>query len=498
MTARLPALLQGYADAVPDIAVTGIEIDSRRVAPGALFLALRGHGKHGLAFIDEARSRGAVAVAWEPAAGITLGQSQLPAVEIKDLSGHAGAIAARFYRHPSRALFTVGITGTDGKTSIAHLVAQSFDRLGRACAYLGTLGYGRLGTLSEASHTTPDAVRLQALLADARDSGATACALEVSSHALDQRRVDGVDFNVAVLSNLGRDHLDYHLDLETYAAAKRRLFTWPGLQAAVLNRDDALGAGWALALGASQAVTVYGLDGVDHACSSQRYVLGIDLQAHRGGLSFAIRSSWGEARLTSRLLGRFNAYNLLAALAALLHAGVPLDEAVNALAQAETVPGRIEAFQGPRAAPLVVVDYAHTPQALTSVLAALRPHVAGRLICVFGCGGDRDRGKRPLMGAAAAAAADALILTDDNPRSEDPAAIVQEILAGIPRGAAAAVVVEHDRAIAIAKAVREAGPDDVVLIAGKGHEEFQVYGRERRPFSDRLLVADLLGLEARA
>ncbi len=499
-TARLPALFEDFTQQVlPDVAVTGVELDSRRVIPGGLFLAAKGQSQHGLQFVDEALRRGAAAIAWEPTPDIAVPVLQVPAFAIDQLSVRAGEVAARFYRHPSRELYTVGITGTDGKTSTAHLIAQAFEHLSRRSAYFGTLGYGRLGALKDATHTTPDAVRLQQLLAAERDAGAQVCAMEVSSHALDQQRVAGVEFDVAVLTNVGRDHLDYHGDVESYAAAKRRLFTKSGLRAVVLNRDDAHGAEWSRELAATQDVTVYGIGGSDRAgAPGERYVLGLDLQLHSAGLRFDVRSSWGEARLDSRLLGRFNAYNLLAALAALLHAEVPLKDAVAALASASTVPGRVEGFRGPRAAPLVVVDYAHTPQALAAALEALRAHTSGRLICVFGCGGDRDRGKRPLMAQAAYERADRLIITDDNPRSEDPAAIVADMRAGLPQTSEQVVRVEHDRGRAIAQAIAEASADDVVLIAGKGHEDYQLYGSERRSFSDRATVAALLGLEPRA
>lgn len=496
-TCSLRSLLDGFAAELPDLAVTGLALDSREIMPGALFLAVRGQAQHGLAHVAQALANGAAAVAWEPGEGIAAPSLPVPAIAVADLGRKAGAIAARYWKQPSASLFTVGVTGTDGKTSTAHLVAQALDRLGQPCAYFGTIGYGRLGALREASHTTPDPVRLQALLAEQREAGAKACAMEVSSHALDQGRIAGVQLDVAVLTNVGRDHLDYHGTLEAYAAAKLRLFTDAAPRALVLNRDDETGVRWAAQLAGqiapAQRLVVYGLGGEVPAAGA--YVIGEALRLHAGGLSLDVRTPDGSARLESRLLGRFNAYNLLAAVAVLLQNAVTLDAAVAALAQSSTVPGRIEGFQREAAQPLVVVDYAHTPQALAQVLAALRPHAQRRLICVFGCGGDRDRGKRPLMAAAAAAAADVLIVTDDNPRSEAPEAIVAEILAGLPNGAAARVI--HDRAEAIRTAVAEAKAGDVVLVAGKGHEDYQIYGRERRAFSDRALVASLLGLEAR-
>ena len=485
----LSRLLDGFALRIPAIDVSGVEMDSRRIARGQLFLACKGHSKHGLAFLHQATDRGAAAVAWEPSAEISGPGARIPAVAVEQLSSRVGEIAARYWGHPSSRLFTVGITGTDGKTSTAHLVAQALERLGDRCAYVGTLGSGNLQTLDTTSHTTPDPVELQRILARASEQGARAASLEVSSHALDQDRVSGVEFDVAVLTNIGRDHLDYHGTVERYAAAKHRLFLRPELSAVVLNRDDAYGLAWSTEIEHGPEAIVYGLNG--GATPMQRHVLAHDLQLHSDGLDFDVHSSWGRAHLHSRLLGRFNAYNLLAALSVLLVKGIALEHAVHALSQTTTVPGRIEGFRGPAAAPLVVVDYAHTPQALEQVLAAVRAHAKGKLYCVFGCGGDRDRGKRPLMGAAAAQRADIVVITDDNPRSEKPEAITAEIQAGLPNGFPARII--HDRATAITTAVREAGKDDVVLIAGKGHETYQIYGSEVRDFSDRAFVRGLVG-----
>jgi UDP-N-acetylmuramoyl-L-alanyl-D-glutamate--2,6-diaminopimelate ligase len=499
----LPDLLAGLAEDVPPLSVSGLATDSRSVEPGDLFLAVRGRQTHGLAFVDRALARGAAAVAWEPAPGVRAPQCPVPQLRVENLSLHVGEIAARFYAHPSRAVWCAGVTGTDGKTSTAYLTAQAFERLGLPCVYAGTLGEGRPGMLRKATHTTADALTVQRRLAAARAAGAQACAMEVSSHALDQHRVGGVAFRAAALTNVGRDHLDYHGSQEAYAAAKRRLFDWPTLSAVILNRDDAYGARWAQELArtpsAASRLVQYGLEGTPPRAG--RYVLGRALTLHAAGLRLELDSSWGRARLESRLLGRFNAYNLLAAGALLLAYGIPLAQAAEALAHSATVPGRIEGFRGPRAAPLVVVDYAHTPQALAAVLQALRAHCTGKLICVFGCGGDRDRGKRPLMGAAAASGADRVILTDDNPRSEDPAAIVAQILAGMREAQgldSQKIQVIHDRAQAIRTAVEQARPGDVVLVAGKGHEDEQIYATERRPFSDRAFVAELLGAESLA
>lgn len=482
----LPELVAGFAEA-PPLAVRDLTLDSRQARKGTVFLACQGTRQHGLQFLPEALARGASAVLWEPAPGVGPPDCPVPAIAVEKLSQHAGEIAARFFGHPSRHLHCIGVTGTDGKTSTAYLLAQALEQLDTPCLYLGTLGAGRFGALRAGDHTTPDPVSLQRALQRAREQGAAAVAMEVSSHALDQARVAAVRFHTAVLTNIGRDHLDYHGTVERYAAAKKKLFADLPTQALVLNRDDATGARWAQELAARQPL-VYGIEG---PAPGGRYVLAQRLMLSPAGLSFDVASHEGRGRIESRLLGRFNACNLLAALGALLEKGVPLGRACAALSRAQTVPGRIEGFRGPKAAPLVVVDYAHTPQALRQVLEAARAHCAGRLWCVFGCGGDRDRGKRPLMGAAAAQYADRVILTDDNPRGEDPAAIVREIRAGFPAGYSAPVV--HDRAEAIAWAVREAGKNDVVVVAGKGHEDYQLYGAERRSFSDRAFVAGLTG-----
>lgn len=484
-------LLAGYGATVADIHVTGVEMDSRRIAPGNLFLACKGQGQHhGLAHLGQAIERGAAAVAWEPAAGWTRPETMIPEIAVEKLARHAGEIASCFYGEPTRDMFTVGVTGTDGKTSTAYLIAQALDRLNKPCAYLGTLGYGRIGKLNVATHTTPDAVTLQRHFAQMHEQGARSAAMEVSSHALDQDRAAGVHFDAAVLTNVMRDHLDYHGTVENYAAAKRKLFERPGLKAAIFNRDDLRGAQWLEEFG--DISIAYGLDGAVPA--SRRYVIGRNVELLSSGLAFDVDSSWGSARIQCGLFGRFNAYNLLAALAAILQGGVTLQDAVAALNQSQTVPGRIEGYRGTKASPLVVVDYAHTPQALEQILKAVRAHTPGKLWCVFGCGGDRDRGKRPLMAAAAAAYADELVITDDNPRSESPEAIVAEIRAGLPNASSARVI--HDRAQAIAEAVRAAGKDDAVVVAGKGHEDYQIYGADVRQFSDRTFVAELVGMTA--
>ena len=482
MKRSLAALLQGIVRA-PELDVTGLQTDSRRVTAGDVFLAVKGVGGHGLQHVEMALDRGASAVLWEPAPGIAEPDDlPVPQIAVTGLGQRVGELASRFMGEPARDLFNVAVTGTDGKTSTAYLVAQALDAAGSACGYLGTIGYGRVGALKEASHTTPDPIRLQALIAALKSDGVRAMAMEVSSHALDQARVSGLAFDVSILTNITRDHLDYHGTVEAYAAAKKKLFTRYTRGAAVLNRDDVAGAAWAAELGDA---VVYGIGG---EAPQGRYLLARDVSLGADGIAFTLDSSWGQAAVRSRLLGRFNVYNLLAALAALLLKGLPLSEVARIAETLHTVPGRIEGFRGGKPGPLVVVDYAHTPEALAQILTAVRAHCGGRLWCVFGCGGDRDRGKRPLMGRAAAMLADAVIVTDDNPRSEAPEAIAAEIVAAMPAGTR----IIHDRAEAIRTALAEAAPDDVVVIAGKGHETTQTYGSTVRPFSDRQRVRELL------
>jgi len=487
---RLSELLEGLA-AVPrerDALVYGVHLDSRRVVPGGLFLACRGASVHGLAFLGQVLERGALAVAYEPDPEWSqeriraLPSSGVPLVPIPDLRLHAGEIAARFYGDPSQDLEVIGITGTNGKTSCSQFVAQAL-MPDIPCAVVGTLGSGFPGGLLDGTHTTPDPVTLQARLAELRDEGAKAVAMEVSSHALDQGRVNAVRFDLAVLTNLSRDHLDYHGGMQDYAAAKQRLFHHPGLRAAVLNHDDPFGRELLADLQPEIEALVYGTGpAVPLPDNLAGWVWGDGLRVDADGIGFDVRSSWGGGHLRSRLLGRFNVNNLLAVLTVLLHRGFPLSQALERLAELPGVPGRMERFGG-SGRPTVVVDYAHTPDALEKALQTLAEHCRGRLICVFGCGGDRDRGKRPLMGAVAERWADRVLLTDDNPRGEDGHAIIAEIRGGMTESGAVDVV--RNRRLAIRRALAEARVDDLVLVAGKGHETTQLSGTLAVHFSDR-------------
>ncbi len=467
-------------EAAGSLRVSGISDDSRAVSAGDLFVAVQGEASDGHDYVAAAEAAGAVAVLAERQL-----QAGIPVIVADDLKRQRSAIADRVYARPSAALTCVGVTGTNGKTSIACFIAELVEALGSRAGYMGTIGWGEPGALSAASLTTESAIMVQARLADFRDRGLDWAVLEVSSHALDQHRVDAVRFSYAVFSNLSRDHLDYHQDFESYGRAKAHLFRFPDLAAAVINQDDDFGRRLITELADTVEVLSYG-------ASDAADVRWSDLEFHKAGVRGRLNSPWGEADFELPLYGDFSVANAVAALCVLCHAGWPLADVITALARLTPVPGRVEFFAG---APTLVVDYAHTPDALAKMLAALKPHLHGeaggdaRLICICGCGGDRDRGKRPLMAAAACTHADAVWLTSDNPRSEDPAAIIDDMLAGVPDSAQVQVCV--DRRQAIEAAVRSAAPADLVVIAGKGHEDYQEINGQKLPFDDRAIARAL-------
>jgi len=494
----LSELLSGFA-AMPfesELRIDRLTLDSRQAGPGALFLACRGTRRHGLEYAEQAAERGCTAIAAEP--DRRWGQPDLvrlsaelalPVVPVALLSRRTGEIAARFYADPSAAMEVIGITGTNGKTSVSHFLAQAlaFDL---RCAVIGTLGSGFPGELQTSGLTTPDPIGVQATLARLLDQGAGAVAMEVSSHALDQCRVGAVHFSHALFTNLTRDHLDYHGDMDSYAAAKRRLFRVPGLRWAIVNDDDAASTEIVAGLPATVALARYSLQpDADLARDADLWVRAASVTPLPHGLRIAVQTSAGDGEVEVGLIGRFNAANLLAVLALLLSRGVPLGSALQRLAGVRGVPGRMECFGGGEA-PQVVVDYAHTPDALQKAIADLRLHCAGRLLTVFGCGGERDPGKRPLMGAIAERLSDRIIVTDDNPRGEDGDAIIAAIRAGMQEPQLA--IVERQRAIAIRRAIALAGRGDAVLVAGKGHETVQDMGELKVHFSDRAQVVQAL------
>ncbi len=484
-------LLAGIADpgAADGLRPLAIEQDSRRLTPESLFLATSGSRHHGLDFVaDDCPALAILAepdARWTPRriAALALGLGR-PVIVVPELSRRAGRIAARFHGDPSASLRVFGITGTNGKTSCAHYLAAASGS--QRCATIGTLGYGFDAHLTATANTTSGAVDVQRQLAELRDRGAAWVAMEVSSHALDQHRVAAVRFDTAIFTNLSRDHLDYHGDMRAYGEAKRRLFEQPGLRRAVINLDDPFGRELYGSLPASVEAIVYGrCDEVERAEAAHRVRLR-GLQATATGLNLELFIDDSRQCPRVPLIGAFNAANLMAVAGALLGAGVEADEIAWRLAALRGVAGRMQTFGGD-GRPLVVVDYAHTPDALASALAALREHASGRLICVFGCGGERDQGKRPLMGELAERGADSVILTDDNPRGEDPEEIARQVLQGMRDPARARR--EPDRARAICLAVAGAEPGDVVLVAGKGHEDYQLIGSQVRPFSDQAVVA---------
>ena len=487
----LGQLLDGVSGPVTEVRLHGLAADSRRMRPGWAFAACAGERYHGLAFLDQALAAGAATVLWEPdngfdadAAHLACEQAGIPLVAVPDLRRQLGSLAARAFADPSReALQVHGVTGTDGKTSVSQFLAQALTAGGESCGIIGTLGTGPIDALRAGTHTTPDAASMQEYLAAFRDQGLRHSSVEVSSHGLVQGRVNAVRFRTAILTNLGRDHLDYHGTVRAYGDAKRLLFRTPGLRAAVINLDDAFGRSVRRDIAPDVRAVGYAM----HS-EAEADVTCMRFEPDAGGFRMDAITPTGLVSAELPLLGRFNAQNALAVVATLVALGWDAARIGPALRGLAPVPGRMEPFAAP-GRPLVVVDYAHTAGALAAALASLAEHCRGRIWCVFGCGGERDRGKRPLMAAAAEATAHRVILADDNPRSEDPDAIISDIQAGF-RGGPQPVV--RDRRAAILRALSEASPDDVVLVAGKGHEDYQLDASGRHDYSDRVTVAGLL------
>ena len=483
----LGGLLKGYAS-IPsglDTVVTAVCDDSRAVAPGALFFARRGLRVDASRFVDRAIASGAAAVVVEGRPASVRLDTGAVVVGIPDVAGAIGRAAARFYGDPSAQLSVAAVTGTNGKTSTTHLTARGS---GDRCAVMGTLGAGPPGMLETVALTTPGPIEIHRRLAELRDAGIDMLVMEVSSHALDQRRIEAVHVDTAVFTNLGRDHLDYHPDMDAYAHAKASLFEAPDLAHAVVNIDDPFGRDLIGSMPADVESVALTLGDGCRSIASTPAVRGRILEERRG-LSLEVVSPWGSGTLATRLLGWFNAYNLLAAVAVACLHGHRLDTVLRRLHGAGPIVGRMQPLGG-GSRPLVVVDYSHTPDALHNALAALRPMCEGTLWCVFGCGGERDRGKRPQMAEAAQRGADRIIVTDDNPRGEDGDTIVADIMEGFARPGA--VQVERDRERAIHGAIAGARAADVVLIAGKGHEASQERAGARLPFSDLAVARRVL------
>jgi UDP-N-acetylmuramoyl-L-alanyl-D-glutamate--2,6-diaminopimelate ligase len=474
--------------------VSAIVFDSRAVTPGAVFVAIRGQRADGLEFAAQATARGAIAVVAEPTAPDDLAR-RVPWLRTTDARLALAELAAILYGHPSERLTLVGVTGTNGKTTITYLLASVFDAADLPCGRIGTVTV-KVGPAPadehDASHTTPESSDVQRLLSDMLAHGCKACAMEVSSHALALHRVESLRFAAGVFTNLTRDHLDFHGDMQRYFEAKRRLFTMlPSGAPAVVNVDDPRG----LELSRSQqTVIAYGID-------RPADVRPASIHSSLEGLAFDVETPKGPLAIRSPLIGRPNVYNILAAVATAIGLGVPPPAIERGIAALEHVPGRFQIVSALADDVRVVVDYAHTDDALKNLLETARPLARGRLVTVFGCGGDRDRSKRPLMGAVAARLSDLVVLTSDNPRSEDPARIIEEIKRGIvppaepgaPKRPTTPLVVFLDRREAIAHAIRAARPGDLVLIAGKGHEKYQVIGQRTLPFDDVEVAQAALG-----
>jgi len=479
-TPTLAELLCGYAEA-PAIPVCGIASDSRSLKRGFLFLACEGANSHGINYLRQAQAAGVCAVAWDSSTADAPDDIGIPMIAVENLAAHLGDISNRFYGNPSSNLKTIGITGTNGKTTVAWLIAECLQQLDRRCGYVGTLGFGIDEFQVAEGMTTPAAIELHSRLADFVDQGATYAAIEVSSHALAQGRVDGIEFEAALFTNLTRDHLDYHGEMQSYFESKSRLFLSCAPKVKIINLDSEFGTELAARCG-QDVVTVS--TQFDRVANGRLYVFVRSVVANERGSDITFTSSWGDGKFTLPLPGDFNVANAVLVLAYLLTANIDLEQACDVLQLVEAPPGRMQKVAARGSS--IYVDYAHTPDAIESALRALRPHCRGKIWCVFGCGGDRDEGKRPLMGKLVERFADNIVVTSDNPRSEDPKKIVTDILAGFSNVDKATVI--EDRAAAIAWTIASADSSDAVLIAGKGHEDYQEVDGERRPFSDTALA----------
>ena len=495
MTATVAQLLKAWPELTLPADLAGMAVmrlvsDSRNIQAGDTFVALPGYCSDGRAYIRQAIERGAQLVLAQGDSGELDTINQVPVIYLPQLTQQLSQVAAEFFANPGQHLQVFAVTGTNGKTTCSHLYAHLRQGLNHSCGVIGTIGGGIYGqALTETGFTTPDAVTSQALLADIKQQGAKYVSLEASSHSLDQGRISALPIHTALFTNLSRDHLDYHGDMASYAASKWRLFESSALKIAVINYDDAQGKQWLQNY--QQAATVLSYSIISN--NADVYVGNVHYSPV--GVSAQLHSPWGEGVLQSPLIGSFNLSNLLGVMTALLAEGVELDQLLQKVQTLTPVTGRMQSLPAVAGAAQVVVDYAHTPDGLEQALTALRLHCQGKLWCVFGCGGDRDTGKRPQMGAIAERLADHCLITNDNPRSEAPDQIAQEILAGMQQPAAAKV--ELDRACAIQWAVQQALQNDIVLVAGKGHEDYQIVGDQRLPFSDIDVSANALNNKKR-
>jgi len=459
--------------------IKNLVLDSRKVKPGDLFFACVGTHLDGRKFIDSAIANGAAAIISEGNEKNKI-YKDVPIFFVPNLINKIGDLAAEFYKNPSREMQVIGITGTNGKTSCSHFIASALTSLNRSCGVIGTLGNGLYGNIQESNLTTPDAVTLQKTLSEFLNQGAKYTAMEVSSHSIEQGRINGTDFAASIFTNLTRDHLDYHLTMEHYANAKKKLFELEATKKAVINADDELGQAIISELKDKKPLFAYGVN-AHQLPSNVPFVYAKDIKLDLTGITAKLHSPWGVGELKAKLIGQFNVSNLLAVFTTLCLLDIPFQTVLNAIEKLTPVAGRMQALGGGKK-PLVLVDYSHTPDALENALKALRHHCQKKLFCVFGCGGDRDRGKRPMMAKIAEFNADHVIVTNDNPRTEDPELIAKEILCGFKDSSK--VQVQLDRAKAIKEVIEKANSGDCILIAGKGAETYQIIGTEKFPFSD--------------
>ena len=486
-------LLAHFAIDAPDVMVSALVLDSREVTMHCAFIALQGHNMDGRDFIPQAVSLGAKVIICqcddEAEHGQVSMREQSVLISFYQLGAQLSALAAHFYQQPANSLSVIAVTGTNGKTSVVQLNNQLASLLGERSASIGTLGSGLYQPgkgLSVTLNTTPDAISIQRLLAEFVGEGAFQVALEASSHALVQQRLAAMKTDVAVFTNLSRDHLDYHHNMENYAAAKRMLLNQPGLKAAVLNANDPEHLNWLSAKPTNVQAVLYGLNiPLSSIDKTQRYCIANNLQYTSTGVRCSLQTSWGNGELRLGLIGAFNVANVLAAISAQLSLGKSLKNIMYVVQKLKPVAGRMEIFAQPGKA-TIVVDYAHTPDALEKSLHALRLHCRGKLVCIFGCGGDRDKGKRPIMGGIAQRLADQVVLTDDNVRSEAPQQIIHDILQGCSQ--AEQILIEHSRTQAIQRAASACSEQDIILVAGKGHENYQIIGQQSLAYDERAFV----------
>ncbi|ASQ45438.1 UDP-N-acetylmuramoyl-L-alanyl-D-glutamate--2,6-diaminopimelate ligase [Legionella clemsonensis] len=481
---KLAELMRPWVNiALPDCEISGLQNDSRQISPGFLFLAYPGAHTDGRLFISQAVASGASAIVYDPAGWSTAKlPEQVIGIPLENLAAKLGDIASRFYHYPAKKLTATGVTGTNGKTTIAYQLAQAYDLLGESAAYIGTIGQGKIAELKELGNTTPDALCLQQLLATYQQNAVQQVCMEVSSHALCQHRVDSIEFQQAIFTNLSHEHLDYHLTMEAYAKAKTLLFAKPTLKSAIINRDDSY---YQLM---KDAITAISCQVVSYGIKEEAAdVRALNWQVDLTGTTFDVLSPWGQLQLKINALGFFNIYNALAIFSSLAVNNYPIATIASIMSKLQAAHGRMEVVSHE---PYIIVDYAHTPDALENVLATLSRIKKNRLLVVFGCGGDRDKTKRPMMGKIAEQYSDIAIITSDNPRTEDPMTIIKDVEAGVANPSRIVKIV--DRREAIAKALSLAEKDDIVLISGKGHETYQQIGNLRSFFSDQDAVRKLV------